>query len=842
MLPSPAPVNSQFTQSVVPNALSPVIPPPPAVEAHLSPALSYLESFPQFIVYFLTSSTERPGKLDKLPINLATNSKLEWTTPSNWMTYQAAHAAASSAGPQYGVGFVITSETKLFCLDIDGARLKGVSCVDCFTEESRALFMAADFPEGLNAPNPECATCKGNGTDKWHGLVDKLRLALPKAGVELSVSYEGLHNWGRYEGPEPAHAKVKVIEGIKIELYTSGKWFAMGDQAGALGDAGADCTVELHRLIADYFPPSAAATGDAEWTEESHPGAIATTIDDDELVRRARRSHSASARFTGKSSVEDLWIANELALGKSYPDANGRAYDASSADSGLAHHLAWWTGGNCAQIERLMRRADCGLVRDKWDRRGTYLRDTILKAVANTEGFYGDKTAPVAASSAPVAPGAPSAVPMPPSMTVPSGTPDELTVEDFWAHLPSHKYINRVTREMIPVDAVNSHLKRFTDSLGMKPTAHLDMFRAVQQMGWQPAYPEIIEGKVSEDGILRDDPKGRIYNLFRPSAAVASEGDPSPWVNHVRSIYPEEADHLFKWMAYRIQNPGKKINHAIVLGGAHGIGKDWLLQALRYGVGAGNFEDIEYAKIFDDYSEWSERTLLVINEARDTGGVDRYEFYQKSKRIIAAPPDTLPCRKMYLGNYYVPNVMAVVITSNNKLNGLFIDPDDRRHYVAWSSTERQPDSYFNPLWDWIDNGGGKQAVLGYLRRLDIADFCPMAPPPKTEAWHQIVDAGRNPEEKELSDAMEGVYVATVKEIIAKLQFAGHFELAASLQDRKKARQIPHLLGSIGFDVLRSPHAKDGRWVIAGSRETLYADRSLPVSEKMTIANKRAVSK
>ena len=83
------------------------------------------------------------------------------------------------------------------------------------------------------------------GLIDWHPLVTKLRAALPQAGVELSVSFEGLHNWGRYEGPEPAHAKVKVVDGVKIELFTSGKWFALGDQTRAEGDAGADCSAEL---------------------------------------------------------------------------------------------------------------------------------------------------------------------------------------------------------------------------------------------------------------------------------------------------------------------------------------------------------------------------------------------------------------------------------------------------------------------------------------------------------------------------------------------------------------------------------------------------------------------
>ena len=71
---------------------------------------------------------------------------------------------------------------------------------------------------------------------------------------------------GDIEGPEPAHAKVKVVEGVKIELFTSGKWFALGDQDRAVGDAGAVCSADLTKLIADYFQPTA-ADAKMDWIE-----------------------------------------------------------------------------------------------------------------------------------------------------------------------------------------------------------------------------------------------------------------------------------------------------------------------------------------------------------------------------------------------------------------------------------------------------------------------------------------------------------------------------------------------------------------------------------------------
>src|ERR1700733_14148620 len=144
-------------------------------------------------------------------------------------------------------------------------------------------------------------------------------------------------------------------------------------------------------------------------------------------------------------------------------------------------------------------------------------------------------------------------------------------------------------------------------------------------------------------------------------------------------------------------------------------------------------------------------------------------------------------------------------------------------------------------------GGGQEATVGYLKRLDIPDFKPMAAPPKTDAWHEIVDAGRNPEENKLYEALEDaqgnlIQIATVRELVTAAQFRGHFELASTLQDRKNARKIPHMLEAIGFEVLRNPHAKsDGRWRLNdGKKDTLYVRKELSVAERMTLAKSKNV--
>lgn len=751
----------------------------------MHPSLFGLSAYSQFIIYKLVPSN-RPGKMDKLPCHHQTGRVESAHNPAIWTDYTTALVASIGhgevSGGEWGIGFVFTEADPFWFLDIDSCLVDGA----------------------------------------WSPLAQILCGYFDGCAIEVSQSGTGLHIFGT--GRPPAHGCRNTPYGL--EFYHSGRFVALTER-NSIGDCLKDASALLPGLVATYFPADEAKTEDVEWSEgpcEEWNG----PADDGELIRRAMRP-SANSVFGTKASFADLWLCNVSALAVSYPDANGRDYDASSADAALAQHLAFWTGKDCERIERLMRQS--GLVRDKYERED-YLPRTIQGAVARQEAVLGDKPnalALAAPESSAAAVGA--------SLTVPSGTPDELTPDDFFAHLPSHKYINRHTREPYSVDAINGHLKRFGDILGMKPAAHLDMFRAVQQMSWHPGHPEIIEGMISDSGLLRPDPKGRIFNRFRPSDAVASEADPSVWVNHVRKIYPDDADYIIQWFAYRIQNPGEKINHALVIGGIQGTGKDFMLEPIRYGVGPSNVETVKPTELFDKFNDWVERTVLIINEARDLGDENRYSFYENTKPLIAGPPDTLRCNLKGLSPYSVPNVMAVIITTNNKLSGLYLPPDDRRHYIAWSPAERPSDSYFKEVWGWMEDGG-RAAVLGYLKRLDISNFNAKADPPKTEAWHQIVSASVNPEEVSMSDAIEGIQIATVKEIIAALQFKGHMDLAMSLQ--KNARKIPHILERIGLEVLPNPYAPvDGRWRLGnGRKDTLYVDRKLPISEKLRLANDR----
>jgi hypothetical protein len=156
--------------------------------------------------------------------------------------------------------------------------------------------------------------------------------------------------------------------------------------------------------------------------------------------------------------------------------------------------------------------------------------------------------------------------------------------------------------------------------------------------------------------------------------------------------------------------------------------------------------------------------------------------------------------------------------------------------VAWSdrTPEDFPTDYWNKLWRWYDESGD-QHVAAYLTTLDISTFDPKAPPPKTSAFWDVVNASRAPEDAELADVLDRLGnppVTTLGQIIKNA--SGSF--VSWLTDRKNRRQIPYRFEQCGYVTVRNPADKrDGLWKMAGQRQVIYAQSNLSLRDQLAAA-------
>jgi hypothetical protein len=439
-----------------------------------------------------------------------------------------------------------------------------------------------------------------------------------------------------------------------------------------------------------------------------------------------------------------------------------------------------------------------------------------------------------------------------PKTVAPAAADEVIHLEDFVAYLPKHNYVFLPTREPWPATSVNARIAAIplVDDDG-RPVRNeqgeqqfigasqwLDKNRPVEQMTWCPGLPMLIKDRLVAEGGWIERIGCTILNLYRPpTIALGNPELATLWVKHVRRIYPNEADHIVKWLAHRVQRPQEKINHALVLGGAQGIGKDTLLEPVKRAVGPWNTFEISPQHLLGVFNGFAKSVILRVNEARDLGDMNRYQLYDHLKAYTAAPPDVLRCNEKNLREHSVFNVCGVIITTNHKADGIYLPADDRRHCVAWSDLTKDDfaEAYWNGIWSWYDDGGDRH-VAAYLTQLDISGFNSKAPPPKTAAFWDIVTASRSSEDSELADALDLLGNPDAVTLL-QVQNIATADFAVWLKDRKNRRVIPHRFEQCGYVPVRNDAAKDGDWKIGGTRQRIYGKHELSLRERLDAANK-----
>ena len=412
-----------------------------------------------------------------------------------------------------------------------------------------------------------------------------------------------------------------------------------------------------------------------------------------------------------------------------------------------------------------------------------------------------------------------------------------VSLADFYSLMTTHHYIYAPCREMWPAGSVNARIPpivvgKDADGKDIKIPANLwlDQNRPVEQMTWALGMPLTIRDRLISEGGWIERKGVSCFNMYRPPTIEL--GDPkqaAPWLDLVRRVFRRGGDlpWVVQWLAHRVQRPWEKVNHALVLGSLQqGVGKDTILVPVKNAIGPWNFKEIGPGNLFDPFNPYVRSVLLRVSEAKDMGEVSRYELYEHMKSYLAAPPDMLSCNEKHLRQHDVLNCMGVIFTTNHLSSGIYLPAEDRRHYVAWSDAKPQDfaEGYWDDIYAWF-NSGGDRHVAAFLASADISGFNPKAPPIKTRAFWDIVNASRTGEESELQDALDKLgnpAAVTIAEITAK---AG-LDLSMWLEDRKNRRAIAHRLENCGYSVVLNPDAGDGRWRINESKYVVYARRGL----------------
>ncbi len=199
-----------------------------------------------------------------------------------------------------------------------------------------------------------------------------------------------------------------------------------------------------------------------------------------------------------------------------------------------------------------------------------------------------------------------------------------------------------------------------------------------------------------------------------------------PFTNHIDEVvckYDEECyEHLLNMFAHYLQKPGKKTKVHVVMKSLPGAGKNIIysilskLLGMRYFLAVNDIDKITGR--FD--SVLSEKILTVCDELCGNS----YAASNKLKNKITEELQTQ--EKKGIDTIQVKDYNNYVSLTNT-LYSVRVDLGDRRYFCLELSNKycgKDHRSYFDPLYDMLNNGTGLQDLFNYLIQRDISNWNP----------------------------------------------------------------------------------------------------------------------
>ena len=297
---------------------------------------------------------------------------------------------------------------------------------------------------------------------------------------------------------------------------------------------------------------------------------------------------------------------------------------------------------------------------------------------------------------------------------------------------------------------------------------------------------------------------GDLYgNRWRDARPAFGSGDVTPWLEHCKTLVPnvEELEHIFDVMAFKVQHPETKINHAVLHGGDQGSGKDTMWAPFIWAVCGEHLKNrglLDNDTMSSQFGYALESEILILNELKEPDAKERRALANKLKPIIAAPPEMLTVNRKGLHPYQMANRVFVLAFSNDPVP-ISLDSQDRRWFCVWSHAPRMSAEAAEKMWKWY-KAGGFAAIGGWLSRRDVSAFNPGAAPMMTEFKMNLVEHGMSMAESYLVELMRARMGEFSKGVVASPFHALCDRLAGAAPSGVKVPQpaLLHALKEAGW--------------------------------------------
>lgn len=353
---------------------------------------------------------------------------------------------------------------------------------------------------------------------------------------------------------------------------------------------------------------------------------------------------------------------------------------------------------------------------------------------------------------------------------------------------PTERLEGKASPETLPTDAVLN--------LYQIPTVYNRMF-----MPGQPALYSIngidYANSYTEEGIP-ELPGDKLSPVEEEAIQI--------FLAHFEHLIANERDRTIylDFITFIVQNPGKKINWAILLQGTEGDGKSYFISVLKAVLGFNNVNMIPGKALEEKYNPWAENGLVCFVEDVRLHGNNRYDAVNTLKPMLTNP--SVSIRRMQTNPYEVVNTMNYIATANAK-DALPVGEEDSRFFPIFTRYQRKTDierfkrdnpHYYDRLYATIEFAGAIRQYL-LLRKLS-ADFNPKARAPASSYRREMVLLNQSDEITALEDTLSGEAEADYCEfLLNSSKVPDKFMGTEAIAPRSKA--LNRLLSEYGFTLL-----------------------------------------
>lgn len=321
---------------------------------------------------------------------------------------------------------------------------------------------------------------------------------------------------------------------------------------------------------------------------------------------------------------------------------------------------------------------------------------------------------------------------------------------------------------------------------------------------------------------LIDSSGKTMLNTYRPQGAepcsvIDEDGQAviDMLLRHVEFTLGDKREQaiLLDWLAYVSQNPGKRVNWAMLLQGAQGTGKSYFCVLLQEIMGD-HVKNLDPTAIAGRFTSWAYGSLVTVVEEIRMNGTNRYEVLDRMKPFITN--DTIQIEEKGRDHRTVPNFTSYMMLTNHK-DAIPLTSGDRRYCVLFSRVQSEAQlysefggeegaaDYFEKL--FAETRRRPDALAAFLKGYKISvEFNPSGRAPDTKARQMMMAVSTSPERLLLEDAINKHECEVINDNILDITWLNKL-CESEGEELPKTRAMTAILLEMGYEQIDKKRVK-----------------------------------